>query len=57
MFRGLSNIVPSHLMDARLYDFAGLKATGRPPPDGDGDTAFDEETIEDVSPRVIKISS
>jgi len=54
MFRGLSNVVPSHLMDARLYDFAGLKPTGRPEPDGD--TAFDEENIEAVSPQVIRFS-
>lgn len=52
MFRSLSDIVPSHLMDARLYDFAGLRPTGRPEPDGD--TAFDEET---VSPQVVAFSS
>ncbi len=39
LFRSLSNVVPSHLMDARLYDFAGLKATGVPDPEGD--RAFD----------------
>lgn len=39
MFRSLANVVPSHLMDAKLYDFANLKATGVPDPDGD--TAFD----------------
>ena len=54
MFRGLSNVVPSHLMDDRLYDFAGLKPTGRPEPDGD--TAFDEENIEAASPQVIRFS-
>ena len=54
MFRGLSNVVPSHLMDARLYDFAGLKPTGRPEPDGD--TAFDEENIEAASPQAIRFS-
>jgi len=43
LFRSLSNIVPSHLMDAKLYDFAGLKATGVPDPDGD--TAFDSEDL------------
>jgi len=41
LFRSLANIVPSHLMDARLYDFANLKATGVPDPDGD--TAFDAD--------------
>jgi tRNA 2-thiocytidine biosynthesis protein TtcA len=55
MFRGLSNVVPSHLMDARLYDFAGLKPTGKPEPDGD--TAFDEEIVADVPPQVIEFSS
>lgn len=41
MARSLANVVPSHLMDAKLYGFAGLKATGVPDPDGD--TAFDAE--------------
>ena len=39
MFRSLANVVPSHLLDARLFDFAGLTATGTPDPDGD--IAFD----------------
>jgi tRNA 2-thiocytidine biosynthesis protein TtcA len=39
MFNSLANVVPSHLMDAKLYDFANLKATGVPDPDGD--IAFD----------------
>ncbi len=43
LFRSLSNVVPSHLMDARLYDFAGLKATGTPDPEGD--TAFDPAVL------------
>ena len=55
MFRGLSNIVPSHLMDARLYDFAGLRPSGKP--ELDGDTAFDEEIVADAPPQVIKFSS
>jgi tRNA 2-thiocytidine biosynthesis protein TtcA len=41
MFNALTHVVPSHLMDARLYDFKGLQATGVP--DEDGDKAFDEE--------------
>jgi len=39
MFRALSEIVPSHLMDRKLFDFAGVKPAG-----GfcqAGDTAFD----------------
>jgi len=39
MFRSLGNVVPSHLLDARLFDFAGLRATGTP--DAEGDIAFD----------------
>jgi len=42
MFNSLSNVVPSHLLDAKLYDFANLKATGVPDPDGD--IAFDEDS-------------
>ena len=44
MFSALQSVVPSHLMDARLYDFKGLQITGVP--DEDGDKAFDEETFE-----------
>ena len=41
MFNALSNIVPSHLMDRKLFPFAGLRATGEADPQGD--IAFDEE--------------
>ncbi|WP_284155378.1 tRNA 2-thiocytidine(32) synthetase TtcA [Sulfuricystis multivorans] len=54
MFRALADIVPSHLMDAKLYDFAGLKATGRYEPDGD--IAFDaDEAL--ASPAAVKLAS
>jgi tRNA 2-thiocytidine biosynthesis protein TtcA len=46
MFRSLANVVPSHLMDPRLFDFAGLKPSGRPEPDGD--KAFDPEELADT---------
>ena len=39
LFRGLANVVPSHLMDKRLFDFTHLKAGGVP--DTEGDRAFD----------------
>jgi tRNA 2-thiocytidine biosynthesis protein TtcA len=39
-FNALARVVPSHLMDGRLFDFAGLRAAGTPWPGGD--TAFDE---------------
>jgi tRNA 2-thiocytidine biosynthesis protein TtcA len=55
LFRSLSNVVPSHLMDARLYDFAGLKATGVPDPDGD--TAFDADPAVPPAPTFIPINS
>ena len=43
MFTALQNVVPSHLMDARRYDFKGIQITHQP--DADGDLAFDEETF------------
>ena len=39
VFNALSRVVPSHLMDRDLFDFAGLKPTGIP--DINGDIAFD----------------
>ena len=35
MFRALSDIVPSHLMDRKLFDFAAVRANGTPAEDGD----------------------
>jgi tRNA 2-thiocytidine biosynthesis protein TtcA len=43
MFTALQNVVPSHLMDARLHDFKNLKTTGVP--DENGDKAFDSEDL------------
>lgn len=40
MFRSLSHVVPSHLMDPRLYDFIHLVPTGLA--NAEGDTAFDD---------------
>ncbi len=53
IFRSLQNIVPSHLADTRLYDFAGIEATGRPDPEGD--RAFDVEVFN--TPSVVLIRS
>jgi tRNA 2-thiocytidine biosynthesis protein TtcA len=39
IFNALAKIVPSHLMDRELFDFAGLRPTGVPDPNGD--IAFD----------------
>jgi tRNA 2-thiocytidine biosynthesis protein TtcA len=44
MFSALQNVVPSHLMDAKLHDFKNLKITGLP--SDDGDKAFDDESFE-----------
>ena len=41
MFSALHNVVPSHLMDGKHYDFKGIQATGVA--SADGDKAFDEE--------------
>jgi len=55
LFRSLANVVPSHLMDAKLYDFAGIKATGVPDPEGD--RAFDDEgTGEPPDPVPVKFT-
>ena len=39
LFNALSQVVPSHLLDRGLFDFATLKASGVPDPQGD--VAFD----------------
>ena len=41
MFTALQNVVPSHLMDAKLFDFKGIQTTGVE--DEAGDKAFDAE--------------
>ena len=43
MFTALQNVVPSHLMDAKLHDFKGIKTTGVA--DEAGDKAFDPESF------------
>jgi tRNA 2-thiocytidine biosynthesis protein TtcA len=43
VFSSLSRVVPSHLMDRALFDFAGLAPTGVP--DADGDIAFDVDPV------------
>ena len=44
MFNALSQVTPSHLADRKLFDFAGLRATGLPDPQGD--IAFDPQPCE-----------
>ncbi len=50
VFNALSRVTPSHLMDRSLHDFAALRATGVPDPDGD--IAFDEEPCESGAPDI-----
>ncbi len=35
IYNALAHLVPSHLMDRRQHDFASVRATGSPAPDGD----------------------
>jgi tRNA 2-thiocytidine biosynthesis protein TtcA len=51
-FSALARVVPSHLMDANLFDFRGLQPTGRPDPRGD--VAFDDAGCEDPLTGVIR---
>jgi tRNA 2-thiocytidine biosynthesis protein TtcA len=48
LFRSLQHVVPSHLLDARMFDFVDLKPTGQP--DVDGDHAFDPDSFAAVPP-------
>ncbi|MDO5668014.1 MAG: tRNA 2-thiocytidine(32) synthetase TtcA [Alcaligenaceae bacterium] len=45
-FKALSTVVPSHLMDRDLFDFASLKPNFQDNPEGD--TAFDSDTFPDL---------
>lgn len=46
MFQAMQNIVPSHLADKQLFDFAAISKTGEPTENGD--TAFDKASIPKV---------
>lgn len=52
MFRALQNVVPSHLADSKLYDFANLVPTGEP--DAEGDRAFDPAPAEPAPLRIVR---
>jgi tRNA 2-thiocytidine biosynthesis protein TtcA len=51
IFNALANVVPTHLLDRRLNDFAGVRATGAP--DADGDIAFDVDVVLEAAADVI----
>ncbi|MCW5262409.1 tRNA 2-thiocytidine(32) synthetase TtcA [Verminephrobacter eiseniae] len=53
MFNALQNIVPSHLLDARLYDFKNARATGLA--SADGDKAFDPQELATPAEQVVQI--
>jgi tRNA 2-thiocytidine biosynthesis protein TtcA len=56
-FNALTRVTPSHLMDTSLFDFAALKASGRP--ELDGDIAFDAPPCsddEDAAADVIRFA-
>ncbi len=55
MFAALQNVVPSHLMDARLHDFKHLQITGIA--DEVGDKAFDEEEFTEAALPGIQVIS
>jgi len=48
MATAMQNLVPSHFLDARQFDFKNLRPTGVP--DADGDTAFDPVPLPPTPP-------
>jgi len=52
-FNALARITPSHLMDSDLFNFHGLRASGRP--EADGDLAFDESPCLDQHDSVADV--
>jgi tRNA 2-thiocytidine biosynthesis protein TtcA len=52
LFRGLGNVVPSHLMDSKLFNFHDLRATGVPDPEGDH--AFDTVELPEEAAAVVQ---
>ena len=55
MFNALGNVVTTHLLDRSLQDFAAVRATGAPTPDGD--IAFDDDPCTtDAAPPALRIA-
>ncbi|MFM8245775.1 MAG: tRNA 2-thiocytidine(32) synthetase TtcA, partial [Burkholderiaceae bacterium] len=53
IFSSLATVVPSHLMDRGLFEFATLTATGVA--DQNGDIAFDEAPCAEPQQSIVKI--
>ena len=53
MFKAMQNVVPSHLADGQLYDFAGVST--QPGPVAMGDTAFDEVPSQMLSGENVQV--
>jgi tRNA 2-thiocytidine biosynthesis protein TtcA len=56
IFGALGNVVPSHLLDGRLFDFGAVRANGVPATDGDiafdADPALEGSTAASAEKRV-----
>ncbi|HKE42438.1 MAG TPA: tRNA 2-thiocytidine(32) synthetase TtcA [Casimicrobiaceae bacterium] len=53
IFNALGNVVPTHLLDQTLNDFAAIRASGLPTQDGD--VAFDDDPCSSSAPRIAVI--
>ena len=49
VFGALTRVVPSHLMDPKLHNFADMKVTGQVDPEGD--KGFDQDYFDDHLPE------
>jgi tRNA 2-thiocytidine biosynthesis protein TtcA len=54
IFNSLARVVPSHLLDANLFDFRELKVTGVV--SADGDIAFDVEPLDEARGQLVPIA-
>ena len=53
MFSALQDVVPSHLLDGKRFDFKNLRATGVA--DDEGDKAFDPESFPAAAPPGLQV--
>jgi tRNA 2-thiocytidine biosynthesis protein TtcA len=54
IFRALGSVVPTHLLDRTLNDFAAIRASGSPV--ADGDIAFDDDRCADAAAPALFIA-